>query len=42
MEHNPNFTKIAEAYGLNWRKVKSNSEFNEAFLFAKIKKSYSH
>ena len=35
MEHNPNFTKIAEAYGLNWRKVKSNSEFNEAFLFAK-------
>ncbi|NLZ47431.1 MAG: biosynthetic-type acetolactate synthase large subunit [Clostridiales bacterium] len=35
IEYNPDFTKIAEAYGLNWRKVYSNSEFNEAFLFAK-------
>lgn len=35
IEYNPDFTKIAEAYGLNWRKVYNNSEFNEAFLFAK-------
>lgn len=35
IEYNPDFTKIAEAYDLNWRKVRSNSEFNEAFLFAK-------
>ena len=35
IEYNPDFTKIAEAYGLNWRKVYNNSEFNEAFSFAK-------
>lgn len=34
IEHNPDFTKIAEAYGLNARKATNNDEFTQAFLYA--------
>jgi acetolactate synthase-1/2/3 large subunit len=34
IEHNPEFTKIAEAYGLNARKATNNEEFAQAFLYA--------
>lgn len=35
IEHNPEFTKIAEAYGLNAKKVTTDEEFNKAFLYAR-------
>jgi acetolactate synthase, large subunit (EC 2.2.1.6) len=34
IEHNPEFTKIAEAYGLNAKKAATNEEFAQAFDFA--------
>ncbi|WP_163191652.1 biosynthetic-type acetolactate synthase large subunit [Clostridium thermarum] len=34
IEHNPDFTKIAEAYGLNAKKATNNEEFAQAFRWA--------